>query len=315
MPLDSPVGVVGRRKDVFLSGLYAVKSNSESVTPNGNGNATDPKVSERLRSWADTISSPLTCTACKLRMRATERTLVYHLTTTYHIEHTSEGCFSFVFPVSACDGTLTSLSARINKKIMMWELVRVVSPPSERPLVLCPAVFDAAAGMEGKAEQEEGERGTLYAVASRASDVLDETERGVGNEIQLEIRWTTKSVRQLTNLPAIVIAYPFACAPCLPEEIVYQTVFSKVVKLVSSANSRDGTQALDWRLRGKYCTVHLSPEDTKIMLKPEDEIFVLTFYFENPMDGEQRDTTTTVVSFVIMVAILLWFLLTKDLEL
>nr|CCC90028.1 conserved hypothetical protein [Trypanosoma congolense IL3000] len=298
----------------YLTGIYAL--NSTKMGKHCDLRATgQPRGSDRLNVWASALSNPLSCVACKLQVKATENTLIYHLTTTYRIEKASDTVFSFIFPLTACDGTLSSFLARINKKIIMWELARVVSSPGEWPLLLNPAADNIGDPLRGGSENNGSKASVVYIVAPTVSNLLDKGEAEVGQEVQVEIRWTTKSVRRCTNVSAIVVAYPFACAPRLPGTIVYHTAFSREVKMVNSANSRTGIHALDWKARGKRCLVRLDEDDTNIMLKREDGLFVLTFFFENALESDQQCGVYALVLAVAVVALCVWFFLTKDLVL
>ncbi|KEG12286.1 hypothetical protein DQ04_01831040 [Trypanosoma grayi] len=310
-PLQRPASKAWRRRNA-MTGLYAVCSQD---APPPSDNATPVKAIdqlEKLASLGRSLGGPLRCTACRISIHMTEKTLVYRLKTSYRVENSLETRFALIFPVSECAGTVLSLSARINKKAVTAELVRVEGDPSElSSLRLMPALQTSSKDATPSPKREDS--GAIYGITPGASDVMEGGVAEVGAEVLVEIRWATK---QLTSSEphALQVVYPFVCAPRLPDEVVCRTVFSSRIAVVRSPNCRGSGQLLNWRARGGRCKVWLTPANAAMTLRREDGVFLLTFYFQDPFGLEHQCGAFGPVCVVVFVGIILWLLLTKDLQ-
>ncbi|KAG8349011.1 hypothetical protein ERJ75_000705800 [Trypanosoma vivax] len=302
-------GLGGKNRD-FLTGLYAL--NLANAPKSASGIETTKGTPERLGSLAGVLGDPLCCVSCRLKTQVTDRTIIYHLTTRYRVAKSTEGRFCFIFPISACVGAVASFSVRINSKVLMWELIQAVVPASGGPPTFLPMGSNVPASQMSD-KQRRSEETVVYAFSPTASDSLGKLS-DVGDEILLQVQWSTKEIRRGTAPPSLLVTYSFACAPRLPEELLCHTAFQKSVQMVCSVSPRGATQALDWKGTGGRCTVRLVPGGAVPALCREDELVVFTFFFENPLDIEHRYITFAVISVIFVVALTVWFLLTKDLE-
>lgn len=292
-----------------MTGLYAVDNADELAPVSNTDAATETNLSEKLTAWAHSIKGPLHCTACQLHVRMTDKTVVCRLTSTYHVRSVSERRFAHIFPISRCSTAVDSLSVRINKRPVVGQLVWVRSGSSTQSLWL-----DTAAPVSPDAFLKEGKQRPMevYSVTTDASHVLDGRVAEVGAEVTVEIQWTSKEMRWSAS-HALQFSYSFACAPRLPSAVVCRAVFLSSVRMVRSPNCRHGLGALDWRVRRNRCRVWLTPENAARTLRREDSAFFLVFYFHTPLSVDFPRGFFAPVALVVILGIVVWMLLTKDL--
>ncbi|KAH9577327.1 hypothetical protein LSM04_002767 [Trypanosoma melophagium] len=298
-----------RRKDIMV-GLYSVCSDDSLSQTENEPVKPEIKSSESRNSWALSLGPPLHCLSCSLRIQMTEKTVVYRLKTTYRVENVSESKFALLFPISECPGVVTSLSAKINGKIVMGELVQLSSAPLERPLKFVSAInktCDTPLGSMDKISSR------VYSITRDASAVLNSRKAEVGVDVIVEIQWVT---RELTwnGSHSLQVSYPFECAPRVPDEIICRATFSLPVKMVDSPNFRGVfAQALTWKVRGNRCKVSLKQGNGGFLQQSDEDLFILRFFFQNVFDEEHGIGTFGPVIIVFFLGIILWLVLTKDL--
>ncbi|ORC93715.1 uncharacterized protein TM35_000015920 [Trypanosoma theileri] len=300
---------VSRRKDIMV-GLYSVCSADSLSHTDNEPMKSEIKSSDSLNSWASLLGPALHCLSCSLRIQMTEKTVVYRLKTTYRVENDSQSHFSLFFPISECSDVVTSLSAKINGKIVMGELVWLTSDPLEKPMQFISATNTTP---DTPLDNIDKNPSSVYSITRDASGVLDGRKAEVGVDVIVEIQWITKEITW--NGPhSLQVSYPFACAPRLPDEIICRGVFSSPVKMVDSPNFRGVVaHVLTWKMRGNRCKVSLKKENNGILQRSKEDFFTLTFYFQNAFDGDHGIGTFGPVTIILFVGILLWLLLTKDL--
>ncbi|RNF07050.1 hypothetical protein TraAM80_03684 [Trypanosoma rangeli] len=305
-----PPGLKRQQRDHVMTGLYAVDNAAASFPMNGIYASMEMTLSEKLTAWVQSLGKPLRCTSCRLRIKMTEKTVVYRLISKYHVGDASERQFAFIFPVSGCSGALTSLLARINKSVVLGQLVRAENGASGQLLRVV-----AATGTpdETSTDKPHTRNVATYSITPNASDVLDGKAAEVGAEIIVETQWISKEMASCSP-HMLQISYSFVCAPRLPDEIVCRTAFSYPLKMVSSPNCRIGGGTLSWKLRRRSCKIWLTPQNAAKMLRRDDKVFILTFYFQNTLHAEYKPGPLGPVFLVIFLFLILWMMLTKDLS-
>ncbi|EKF29871.1 hypothetical protein MOQ_006326 [Trypanosoma cruzi marinkellei] len=308
-PLQQP-GLMMPQREHVMSGLYAVDSGEASSSANAYSASVEMNLSEKLTSWAKSLGKPLCCTSCLLKIQTTEKTVVYRLRTKYHVGDVSERRFALIFPVSGCSGVVTSILARINGRLVVGQLVRAEESASGKL-----RLFKVANDMpdENLTDKRQKHPVSIYSITPNASDVLDGKAAEVGADVIVEIRWISKEMMWCAP-HTLRVLYPFVCAPRLPDEIKCRAVFSSPVKMVSSPNCRNGGGTLDWKLHRRCCKVRLTPQNAEKALRREDDVFILTLYFQGAFDSKYQLGTLAPVLLVIFLGIIVWMLLTKDLS-
>ncbi|PWV00183.1 hypothetical protein C4B63_7g270 [Trypanosoma cruzi] len=294
-----------------MAGLYAVDIGAASSSACGNFASVEMNLSEKLISWAQSLGKPLRCTSCLLKIQITEKTVMYRLRTKYHVGDVSERRFALIFPVSGCSGAVTSIMTRINGRLVVGQVVSAEDSASGNL-----RRFKMATDMPDENFADIRQRQhpvSIYSITPNASDVLGGKAAEVGAEVIVEIRWISKEL-MWCEPHALQVLYPFVCAPRLPDEIACRAVFSSPVKMVSSPNCRNGGGTLDWKLNRRCCKVWLTPRNAEKVLRREDDVFILTFYFQGTLDAKYQPGTLAPVLLVIFLGIIVWMMLTKDLS-
>ncbi|RNF05579.1 uncharacterized protein Tco025E_07752 [Trypanosoma conorhini] len=305
-----PPGSKWRWRDQVMTGLYAFDNGAESSPACSTAATVEMTSAEKLTAWAQSLGKPLRCTSCRLRIQMTEKTVMYHLISKYRVGDASERRFALIFPVSGCGAALTSLLARINKRAVVGQLVRTETDASGQLLQVVAATYMPD---EASTAKHRTHLVTTYSITPHASDVIDEKAAEVGAEILVEIRWISKEMTWC-GPHTLRIVYPFVCAPRLPDKIVCRTLFSSPLKMVASPNCRSGGGVLSWRLRKMGCKIWLTPQNAAKTLRRGDDVFILTFYFQNTLHAGYQWGSLSPVLLVIFLGIILWMMLTKDLS-